>query len=246
MRLLSIEDDFGVQQVIEDSLCSEFEVIQAATLQQARDFLATQSFDIILLDLQLPDGNGLDFCRTLRKEKKTSVIPIVILSGRSTVNDRVNGLEMGALDYIAKPFEPDELLARVKVSSMRGSLARISSDNNLVQVGRLFIDARLQRVLVDDEGVERDLLLTPIEFKTLTALLRAKGKTLSRPALIDAVWGSSNHIAGRTVDKNVCALRKKLTPFCDAIVTQHDQGYLFVETPAPEPEGRLAKGLAPG
>ena len=186
--------------------------------------------DLILLDLQLPDLSGTDVCRQLRGTDATKEIPIVMLTARDDEIDRVVGFEVGADDYVTKPFSMRELLLRIKAILRRVDTPKVSVGR--LNVGRLRIDQAGHRVWVDEDEV----VLTALEFRLLTTLLRRRGRVQSRDALLHEVWGHKPGLPTRTVDTHIQRLRKKLGPASDYIETLRGVGYRF-RTPADQAYG---------
>ncbi len=231
-RLLLVEDEPGLQLTLSDRLTAEGYVVETAgdgELGLARATAAT--FDLILLDVMLPRRDGFDVCRTLRQ--RGIATPILMLTARGQVVDRVVGLKLGADDYLTKPFEPIELLARIEAllrrapastlaapaGSSPGSTARYVFDEFVV-------DVRKAEVTRDGQAVE----LSAKEFQLLRYFLEHRGATISRDELLHQVWGYQNTPSTRTVDVHVAWLRQKLEPnpkVPQIIVTVHGLGYKF-------------------
>jgi DNA-binding response OmpR family regulator len=188
-KLLVVEDDGAIRDIISEVLGYEFEVKAVSSIREARAQVQKISYDVIVLDINLPDESGLDFCLMLSRDRKFASIPIVIISGLGTPQDRLAGLEMGAIEYVAKPFDPYDLKARIQVSYARSKSLKKPEFSELIQFGSLFIDMGLQRVTVKERQRERDLHLTPIEFKLLSTLVRARGEILARTELKKSAWG---------------------------------------------------------
>ncbi|MEM6294930.1 MAG: response regulator transcription factor [Myxococcota bacterium] len=184
--------------------------------------------DLVLLDLMLPDMSGTDVCRVLRAAEETKDVPIVMVTAKDDEIDRVVGFEVGADDYVAKPFSMRELLLRVKAILRRLDKPRVSTAE--LAFGRLKIDAAGHRVWVDDAEV----LLTALEFRLLNTFLSRKGRVQTRDALLHDVWGHTPGLPTRTVDTHVQRLRKKLGPASDYIETLRGVGYRFRTTTMPE------------
>jgi phosphate regulon transcriptional regulator PhoB len=178
--------------------------------------------DLVVLDLMLPGLDGLEICRKLRKDPKTSSIAIIMLTAKAEEVDRIVGLEMGADDYMVKPFSPRELVARVKAVLRRGQ----GQDTPAVKrVGTLEVDEGKHQIAVAGTAVE----LTVKEFDLLCALMRANGRVLNRDQILETVWGYSNavEIESRTVDVHIRRLREKLGKEYKRIVTVKGVGYRF-------------------
>ena len=199
MRILLVEDEDAIAEPLAEGLRREgFDVERAATGGAA---LAAGESDLVLLDLRLPDLDGLDVCRRLRER---SDVPIIVVTARGEESDRVVGLELGADDYVVKPFGIRELIARIRAVTRRTS-ARTSTAEPL-RVGVLEVDERARRASLE----ERDLELTPKEFDLLAALARDPGAAISRRRLLEEVWETTWYGSAKTIDVHVAALRRKL------------------------------------
>jgi DNA-binding response OmpR family regulator len=179
--------------------------------------------DLIVLDLMLPDADGLDVCKNLRMNERTSAIPIVMLTAKAEETDKVLGLELGADDYITKPFSPKELIARVKAVLRRSEAPPESKE---VRVGRhLRLNADRHEVLVDG----RPLALTVAEFKILWLLASQSGRVFTREQILDHLWGGEKAVVDRTVDVHIRHLRDKLRENGSLIVNVRGLGYKLEE-----------------
>ena len=223
-KILIIEDEPDIVRMLEYNLKKEgFRVVSApdgqAGLRQARK----QCPDIILLDLMLPEIDGLEVCRALRQERDTAGIPVIMLTAKGRESDKVVGLELGADDYITKPFSLGELIARVKAVLRRSRDKEKQPD--IFKAGSLTIDFSKIKVSIGNKRLE----LTAKEFELLSALIKAKGRVLSRDYLLDNIWGFDNalEIQSRTVDVHIQTLRKKLKQEAKRIVTVKNYGYRF-------------------
>jgi len=207
VRIMVVEDDRGVAVSLADGLTDVgYDVIHAPTGQAALDAEADQDVDVVLLDLGLPDMDGRDVCRELRS--RSSNVPIIMLTARSDEFDRVLGLELGADDYVTKPFSVRELVARIRAVSRRsvtGSVDVIEPDEPQT-IGALTIDRRTRRVTMDDEAVN----LTAKEFDLLAFLATDPGAVQSRTVILENVWDTHWYGPTKTVDAHVAAVRKKL------------------------------------
>jgi two-component system, OmpR family, alkaline phosphatase synthesis response regulator PhoP len=223
-KILIVEDDKDIIKMLEYNLKKEgFRVTTAHDGEDALDLALRQFPDLILLDLMLPGMDGLEVCKSLKNGNKTSSIPIIMLTAKSQESDKVVGLELGADDYITKPFSPRELIARIKAVLRRASEKEKLPE--IFQAGDLRIDFAKISVNVKDKPVE----LTSKEFELLKTLLKAKGRVLSRDYLLDTIWGYDHalEIQTRTVDVHVRTLRKKLKWQARMIVTVKNYGYRF-------------------
>ena len=199
MRILLVEDEDAIAEPLSDGLRREgFVVARAATGEAA---LAAPEADLVLLDLRLPDIDGLDVCRSLRDR---SDVPIIVVSARGEETDRVVGLELGADDYVVKPFGLRELIARIRAVTRRRTMQPRSAEP--LHVGELEIDERSRRALL----AGRELELTPKEFDLLATLARDAGAAIDRKRLLQEVWQTSWYGSSKTIDVHVAALRRKL------------------------------------
>jgi DNA-binding response OmpR family regulator len=222
-RVLIVEDEPDIRDLLAWHLEREgFQVAQCRTgLEGLRQAQATPP-DLLLLDLMLPELDGLEVCRRLRSEPATAALPIVMLTARGEELDRVLGLELGADDYIVKPFSPKEVVARVRAVLRRSHPPR---DGAPLIVGTLRIDPGTRLVTVGGAAVA----LTPKEYDLLRALVEARGRILSREFLLDRVWGyrAASEIESRTVDVHVRRLRVKLGAEGRRVLTVKTAGYRF-------------------
>jgi DNA-binding response OmpR family regulator len=220
-RVLIVEDEPDIRDLLAYHL--EREGYQVSACRSGADALRrvrSSSPDLVLLDLMLPEMNGLEVCRRLRGDQTTSALPIVMLTARDEEVDRILGLELGADDYIVKPFSPKEVVARVRAVLRR---SRVVAPSAPVVVGKLVVDVARHTVRADGLPVA----LTPKEFDLLRALAEAHGRVLSREFLLDRVWGyaAAGEIESRTVDVHVRRLRVKLGEEGRRIVTVKSVGY---------------------
>jgi phosphate regulon transcriptional regulator PhoB len=226
-RVLIVEDERDIRDLVLFHLEREgFQVSSASSGEEALRQVRHASPDLVLLDLMLPAMGGLEVCRKLRQDPATVALPIVMLTAKGDEVDRVLGLELGADDYIVKPFSPKELLARVRAVLRR---AKPAPGVGAIAIGALAIDQGTRTVTV--QGAP--LTLTHKEFELLGALADAQGRVLSREFLLDRVWGYSRagEIESRTVDVHVRRLRVKLGPEGRRILTVKSVGYRL------DPEG---------
>ena len=227
-RILVVEDDRDINELIRYNLEREgFEVLSLFDGSQAVDVVATRKPDLVLLDLMLPEVDGLEICRELKSESKTQSIPIIMITAKGTESDVVVGLSMGADDYLPKPFSPQVLLARIKAIFRRISGAQeASSTQENRQWGNLVLDLPKHKVSFKNHSIE----LTSIEFNILEFLSRNPGRVFSREQILDGVWKEGKYIVDRAVDVHIRGLRKKLGPAEDYIETVRGAGYRFKET----------------
>ena len=201
-KILVVEDEPNQVELIEFNLNSQgYEVVVARDGEEALNLAAEENPDLILLDWMLPKVSGIEVCRQLRRSKMTREIPIVILTARSEESDKIRGLDIGADDYITKPYSIKELLARVRAAMRRPSASVISDQLN---VGKIVVD--LQKHIVAIDGLQVNL--GPTEYRLLVTLMQSPERVFSREQLLDQVWGISANVDTRTVDVHVGRLRK--------------------------------------
>ena len=226
-KILIIEDEPDIRKTLEYNISREgYHVVSASSLLEAKSQIESDSFSLILLDLMLPDGSGLDLCREIKSDKEKSSIPIIILTAKDDEVDKVVGFELGADDYVTKPFSVRELILRMKAVLKRGEK---KSDNVEVQrqFGQLSIDTESHEVFVDNN----EIILTALEFKLLCQLVDRRGRVQSRDQLLSDVWGYSAEVTTRTVDTHIKRLREKLGSMGKYVQTIRGVGYKFTRTP---------------
>ena len=226
-RILIVEDDRDIADLVRlylekaghtaDVVLSGDDVVSRVRMQPP---------DLLILDLMLPGIDGLTICRALRRSDTTAAIPIIILSARADESDRIHGLELGADDYVTKPFSPKELVARV--AAVERHIRRRDGNGAVVRYRGLTIDR--ERHLIFDAGIE--VTLTAKEFLLLDYFLRHRGRVLSRERLLTDVWGYQYTGGTRTVDVHVRRLRKKLPTLSEALSTVHQFGYKLLDRPS--------------
>ena len=224
-RILVVEDDRDINELIRYNLEREgFDVLSLFDGAEVVDVVSTRKPDLILLDLMLPECDGLDICRELKSESDTKNIPIIMITAKGTESDIVVGLSMGADDYLPKPFSPQVLMARIKAVFRRISDSQEASSNQENrQWGHLILDLPKHKVSYKNHSIE----LTSIEFNILEFLSRSPGRVFSREQILDGVWKEGKFIVDRAVDVHIRGLRKKLGPAKDFIETVRGVGYRF-------------------
>jgi len=226
-KILVIEDEPDIRKTLEYNLSREgYDVAVCGTLQEANKLLEP-SLSLLVLDLMLPDGSGLDLCREIKKNSLLSSIPIIILTAKDDEVDRVVGFELGADDYVTKPFSVRELILRIKAVLKRGEVNKPELVEVERQFGDLSIDVDSHEVYVNSELV----VLTALEFKLLKQLVDRRGRVQSRDQLLSDVWGYSSEVTTRTVDTHIKRLREKLGPMGKYVQTIRGIGYKFSRTP---------------
>ena len=220
-KVLIIEDDIDVLDLLSRTFqkTGEFDVISASDGADGLRMARAERPDALLLDLMLPGVTGFEVCRILRADPATKALPIVMVTAKADEFDRINGFELGADDYVVKPFSPREVMLRVKaVLRRRDAPVR---DDGQIKAGSIVVD--LERHAVSLDG--RTLKVTTTEFKLLAALIEGQGRVLGRDRLLTQVWGYETAFNTRTVDTHVRRLREKLGEFSDQIQTIRGFGY---------------------
>lgn len=224
VKILVAEDEIDVLNLVAMNLkAAGYIVLKAedgeSALEQARSAIPA----LVILDLMLPGLSGLEVCKLLKGDPATKVIPIIMLTAKAEEVDRIVGLELGADDYITKPFSPRELVLRVNSVLRRMSAMPEAAD--VIKLGDIQVDRSRHEVLVSGQAID----CTATEFKLLTLLIERRGRVQTRDALLNEVWGYENVIDTRTVDTHIRRLREKLGPAADCIETIRGFGYRVVE-----------------
>ena len=226
--ILVIEDEKDILELVRFNLERDgHKVVPAESVEAAEKLLARQLPSLVLLDLMLPGENGFDFCRKLRGDERTRQLPVIMVTARDEDADIVAGLEVGADDYITKPFSPRVLLARVRAVLRRRAVEPEDSADRLVR-GPIEIDRTHHAVRIDGQPAT----MTLSEFRILELLMRRPGVVFSRYQIVDAVHGSDYPVTDRSVDVQIVGLRRKLGEHSDLVETVRGVGYRFrVEGP---------------
>jgi two-component system phosphate regulon response regulator PhoB len=223
--VLVVDDEEDILELVQYNLNKEgYEVTCAASGEKALQLARAELPDLILLDLMLPGVGGLDVCRLLKGDQRTAHIPIIMLTAKTEESDIVLGLEMGADDYITKPFSPRVVSARVR-AVLRRKRAEPVSEEQTIQIRELIIHPGRREVLVKGKAVE----LTFTEFSVLHTLARRPGWVFTRSQIVDAVRGDEYPVTDRSVDVQIVSLRKKLGPCATYIETVRGVGYRLKE-----------------
>jgi len=226
-RVLVVEDDPDIAELVARYLeKAGYTATRVSSGRDALDAVRAKAPDLIVLDVMLPHVDGLEVCRLLRANDHTASIPIIMLTARAEESERIVGLEMGADDYLAKPFSPNELVARVRALRRRAQRVDAPSGRPL-SLGAIVVDPDRHIVSLDS----REVALTAKEFLLLSYLLQHRGRVLSRDVLLEQVWGYRYTGGTRTVDVHVRRLREKLPPLTEALVTVKQFGYKLVDPP---------------
>ena len=228
VNILVIEDEPDIRRNLEYNLGREgFKASSVGSLDEANEKLKSKKFDLILLDLMLPDGSGLDLCKKIKSNSETETTPIIILTAKDDEVDKVVGFELGADDYVTKPFSVRELILRVKAILKRSDTKTKEVVEVERQFGDLKIDIDSHEVHVDSQLIE----LTALEFRLLKELVDKRGRVQSRDQLLSEVWGYNAEVTTRTVDTHIKRLREKLGSMGKYVQTIRGVGYKFSRTP---------------
>ena len=228
VKILIIEDEPDIRRNLEYNLGREgFNASSVGSLDEANEKLKSKKFDLILLDLMLPDGSGLDLCKKIKSNSETEATPVIILTAKDDEVDKVVGFELGADDYVTKPFSVRELILRVKAILKRSDTKTKEVVEVERQFGDLKIDVDSHEVHVDSKLIE----LTALEFRLLKELVDKRGRVQSRDQLLSEVWGYNAEVTTRTVDTHIKRLREKLGSMGKYVQTIRGVGYKFSRTP---------------
>jgi phosphate regulon transcriptional regulator PhoB len=232
-RIVIIEDEPDIVQLVRYSFQKEgFQVESFTSGKEGLESLRRKPADLLLLDIMLPDLDGFEICRRLRTHEQLRHLPVIFLTAKGAEIDRVLGLEIGADDYVVKPFSPRELIARVRAVLRRQERGVTTAD--IVETGDLRLDSRTQEVTVHAKPIE----LSTLEFKLLYFLATHPGRIYSRDKLLDQVWGRDHFVTPRTVDVHIRRLREKIEDQPDEprfLLTVRGSGYRFAQ-PGETPE----------
>ena len=221
--ILVVEDEEDILDLISYNLKQAgFSIIAVESGEEALEVASEENFSLVLLDLMLPGIDGLEVCRLLRAKPETKNIPVLMLTARTEEVDRIVGLELGADDYLTKPFSPRELVLRVRAILRRAEVVESVSDET-IRVGSLTIDPIEHRVQLLGEEIE----LTATEFRLLLTLAQRRGRVQSREELLNVVWGYEHSGYRRTVDTHLRRLRAKMGEAADYLETVRGVGYRF-------------------
>jgi len=227
LKILIIEDEPDIRKNLEYNLSREgYSVLTAASIAEAEQLIYSNNLSLILLDIMLPDGSGLELCKKMKSDPDVQNLPIIILTAKDDEVDKVVGFEIGADDYVTKPFSVRELILRIKAVLKRGE-----NKKDIVEIDRKFGDLKIDidshEVYVDGELVN----LTALEFKLLIQLVDRRGRVQSREQLLADVWGYSAEVTTRTVDTHIKRLREKLGSMGKYVQTIRGVGYKFSRSP---------------
>lgn len=226
--VLIVDDEIAIRDMLRMSLeMADFSCIEAGDIAEAFTLIVDEGPDIVLLDWMLPGGSGLELMRRLKREEITATVPVIMLTAKTMEDNVIQGLDLGADDYITKPFAPREVIARIRALLRRASG---SSESDKLQVGRLVLDNTSRRIFIGDVV----LSMGPTEFNLLEFFMSHPERAYTRGQLLDHVWGANVYVEERTVDVHVRRLRKALQSmdgdYSGLIQTVRGTGYRFSET----------------
>ncbi len=223
-RILIVEDDKHISKLVKYNLeKAGFDCTVTITGEEALEVLDKEPIELIILDIMLPKMDGFQACKQIKQDKKFSHIPIIMLTAKGEEVDRVVGFELGADDYVVKPFSPRELVLRVKAILKRGKPEEGTKD--ILTQNKLKVDIPRHKVFIDKKEID----LTQMEFKLLTTLMQRKGKVQTRDRLLDDVWDIAAEVTTRTIDTHIKRLRQKLGKMGKLVETVRGIGYRFSE-----------------
>jgi len=223
--VLIVDDEFAIRDMIRMALeIAEFNCIEAETIQQAFTLSVDERPDLVLLDWMLPGGSGMELLRRLKRGESTREVPVIMLTAKTSEDNVIQGLDVGADDYITKPFAPRELIARIKALLRRSNGVL---DNERLEVNGLVLDGESRRIYIADEPVN----MGPTEFNLLHFFMGHQERAYTRGQLLDQVWGANVYVEERTVDVHIRRLRKALqtdrADYSNLIQTVRGTGYRF-------------------
>lgn len=223
-QILVVEDERDIAALLAYHLTKEgYRVRTVGSGAEALDQVRAERPDLLVLDLMLPEGSGYEVLEDVRRQPALEDVPVVVLTARREEADRIRGLELGADDYVTKPFNPQELVLRIGAVLRRARAAPISGSGRVLRAGPLAVDLSAMTVAVDGEPID----LTPTEYRLLISLLERKGRVQSRQQLLESAWDVHVRIETRTVDMHIQRLRSKLGPAGALIETARGFGYRF-------------------
>lgn len=223
--VLIVDDEFAIRDMLRMALeMAEFRCLEAEDIQQAYTLIVDERPDIVLLDWMLPGGSGIELLRRLKRDELTRELPVIMLTAKTAEDNVIQGLDVGADDYITKPFAPRELIARIKALLRRSSGA---SEGDRIQVADLVLDGESRRIFIADQPLE----MGPTEFNLLRFFMSHPERAYTRGQLLDRVWGANVYVEERTVDVHIRRLRKALQApggdYSNLIQTVRGTGYRF-------------------
>ncbi|WP_413289570.1 response regulator transcription factor [Bdellovibrio sp. HCB337] len=228
MKILLVEDSPDCQNLIQLALGKKHFIRTVSSAEDARAELHHNPFDLLILDIELPGIDGIKFCAEIKASEQLESLPIIFVSSRDGIEDKVLGFSVGADDYIQKPFDLRELHARVE-AKLRRRIQEKERQENYVS-GAFRVNINQQKIFLITDSSDVDLSLSSLEFKLLLYFLNHEGHILTRSQIIDRVWGQGTNVGERTVDTHVYILRKKLISKSGFIQSVPGEGYKFIQS----------------
>ena len=222
-KILLVEDCAEVQVLVRGVLGRQYSLTIVGTVGEALKAIDQVEFDLIVADIGLPDGDGFHLCSRIRGNELTSDVPLIFLTTRGSLADKITGFSLGADDYIVKPFEPLELRARIESKLKKSG----KEGGEVLSKGNLKVNVPFQKAFVVEGERDVDLDLSPNEFRLIYYFLHHEGHVLSRSQLLEKVWGGNANVSERTVDSHVYTLRKKLKNHAHFLESVFGEGYRF-------------------
>ncbi len=222
-KILVVEDCVEIQVLLRGVLGKQYDMVFAGSIDAAIKAVNLHAFDLIIVDIGLPDGDGFHLCSQFKEDDSTADVPLIFLTMKASLSDKITGFSLGADDYIVKPFEPLELRARIE-SKFKSSKNKV---REIVTKGSLKINIPYQKAFVIEDGQESDLNLSPNEFRLFYYFVSHEGHVLTRAQLLEKVWGTEINVTERTVDSHVYTLRKKLKSHASFLESVFGEGYRF-------------------
>ena len=222
-KILIVDDEAAIREMVAVALeMADFQVLEAENAQRGHELIVDERPDLVLLDWMLPNISGIELARRLKRDEATAEIPIIMLTARAEEDNRIQGLDVGADDYITKPFSTRELVARIRAVLRRTSAG---AAEKAIQVEGLVLDPVSHRVTADDDPVD----MGPTEYRLLEFFMTHQERAYSRTQMLDQVWGANVYVEDRTIDVHIRRLRKALTPwgYERFIQTVRGTGYRF-------------------
>lgn len=224
-RILLVDSSEEVHSKLKTTLDGRFDLSSSNNITQARKALGSDLFDLIVLETALSDGSGFSFCMELRGNLISQDLPIILVSENASIEEKLKGFSAGADDFLPKPFDYLELHARIE-ARLRNPRPNQEQDSS-IQKGDLVLSIPFQKAALREETGEKDLALTPTEFRLLYYFVRNEGTVLSRTQLLSTIWSENVHVLDRTIDKHISTLKKKLDSRSFYIQSIHSKGYRF-------------------
>ena len=218
-----MEDNQEIRHYLSSGLAGLFNTLEAGNGEEALEKLKDNEVDIIITDVMMPVMDGIKLCKNIKQNIRTCHIPVIILSAKTDIKDQLEGLQVGADDYISKPFSLREVIARVKAVLRRTATAETERAPERLVYQSLVIDITKKKVSIDGEEVQ----LTKKEFEILLLLVQNKGRVFSREDILTRIWSDEVYVLDRTIDVNITRLRKKIGEYGKCIVTRLGYGYCF-------------------